>query len=211
MSLTLPSDGIANKANDDRKWNPENHKQLDRRECEPLQPELQWEVDTQNTDQEQGANRCPPLALEEQVLRFFPHHGPDVAHLCSSSIMVKNTSSRLALPRRTSSISAPACTSRLTSGPILLSPRSSRRRLLLCTSAWTTSGRSRSLASICSVKPSPTISACGPPILARSSSGAPTVTSLPWRITPTWAQSFSASLRLCVLRKTVTPSRATRL
>src|SRR5579872_3027014 len=52
MSLTLAGNGIANKANDDRKWNPENHVHLDRRECEPLKPELQGEVDTQNTDQE---------------------------------------------------------------------------------------------------------------------------------------------------------------
>src|SRR5579864_3693488 len=66
MSLTLPGDGIANKANDDRKWNPENHEQLDRRECQPLKSELQWEVDAHYTDQEQGAYHCLPPALEEQ-------------------------------------------------------------------------------------------------------------------------------------------------
>src|SRR6266566_1942469 len=128
VSLALSGDGIANIAKNDGERNPENHKQRDGGEFKPLQPELQWEIDTQNADQQGGAYQCPPPSLEEQVFRFFPHHGQEITHVFSSSINVKNTSSRLALPRRTSSTSAPACTSKRTSGPILLSPRNSMSR-----------------------------------------------------------------------------------
>src|SRR5437764_8102556 len=69
VSLTLSGDGIANKSNNDEERNPENHKHLDGWEFKPLKPELQWEIDTQNADQEDGAYPCPPPSLEEQVLR----------------------------------------------------------------------------------------------------------------------------------------------
>src|SRR5579859_6351720 len=75
VSLTLSGDGIANKTNNYGEGNPENHKYLDGRECKPPRPELQWQIDTQNADQQDGAYPGPPPSLEEQVLRFFPHHG----------------------------------------------------------------------------------------------------------------------------------------
>src|SRR6266702_7373791 len=51
VSLTLSGDGIANKTNNDGERNPEYHIHLDGREFKPPKPELQWEIDTQNTDQ----------------------------------------------------------------------------------------------------------------------------------------------------------------
>src|SRR4051794_31858245 len=114
MALPLAGDGVANKTDDGDERNPEQQQQLERRKLQPRQPGPPREHNTHHADQDQRADPLPPAPWEEKVLRFLPDHGPEVAHLASSSIRVRKTSSRLARPRRTSSISPPACTIKLT-------------------------------------------------------------------------------------------------
>src|SRR6516165_10053334 len=125
MTLALSGDSIANETDNHEERDPKQQQHSNRREGHPLRPELQWEINTHNTDHEQGTYQRSPPSLEEHVLRFFPHHCQDVAHVFSSSISVRKTSSRLALPFRTSSTSPPDLTIKLTRGLTLLSPRSS--------------------------------------------------------------------------------------
>src|SRR5579859_3755294 len=211
MPFALAGKGIGNDRDDDEKGEPEENHQLNRTQVHPGVFAQQWLNDAQNADQDYRANPGIPAALKERVLPFLPHDRQYIAHQRSSSISVKKTSSRLAAPLRTSSTSAPCRTIRLTSGPTSLSPRSPRIRCPFCTSALATSGRSRSSASRSSLKPRPTISTCWPPCLKRSASGLPSASNLPLRMTPTSAQSRSASTRLWVLRKTVAPSRFTNV
>src|SRR5215467_3743749 len=124
MTLALSGDSIANETDNHEEGDPKQKQHAQWREGQPLGPELQWEINAHDADYEQGAHQRSPPSLEEQVLRFFPHHCPDVAHVFSSSISVRKTSSRLALPLRTSSTSPPDLTIKLTSGPTLVSPRS---------------------------------------------------------------------------------------
>src|SRR3954453_22351248 len=80
MSLTLSGYGIANNADDVLERHQNHYKHHGERELKPPKPGSVRESNTHNADHDEGAYQLPPPPLEDQVLRFFPYHGPDVAH-----------------------------------------------------------------------------------------------------------------------------------
>src|SRR6185437_15422571 len=124
-------------------------------------------VDAQDCgdDEQDNQARAAVAAGGEEFAPFFGHNGGDVAdHRAPSCINVIKTSSRLACPRRTSSIWTPAPTSAATMGAALAESRRLTMRWPFSMVALSTSGRAWSIDNTSGVKPSPTISACGRPV-----------------------------------------------
>src|SRR5258708_35384925 len=98
MTLALSGDHIANETDNNKERDPKQKKHANWREVHPLRPELQWQIDSHNTNHEQGAYHRPPPTLEEHVLRFLPHNYEDGTHAFSSSTSLGHTSSILHFP-----------------------------------------------------------------------------------------------------------------
>src|SRR5262249_25340093 len=119
VSFPFPREGIRNHGSNDK--SAEKHRgHQSKRSKESLRPQAQGHENTEKGDQNERASTpgTAPGPFQQDLLQFFPKNRDEIGvhHLLSSSIILRNTSSRLPWPRRTSWTCPPSRTIKLTSG-----------------------------------------------------------------------------------------------